>query len=479
MQWPNTPVPFNNFNNRMRPHAVRTGAKAIAIMDNSIHFMTARDHTPDNSAIAAVRAPLVSGLWVMLALSVTTLVWGALVPIDSAAVAKGKVVLLSSKKVIQHLEGGIIRDILVKEGDQVAAGQPLIRLDNASAKATMDMLQTQLFEARAAESRLAALRDESPEIAFDASLVEGAKTDKTLAKIIAAQTRLFTSELEAHNAKLSVLQQRIAQAQEEIEGVKSQIGGTAGQLNLLEEEISTVKTLLEKGYATKTRLYELERNQSGLRGNSGQYESQIAKAKQNIAETQMAILDQQKEFETKISQDMRDTQAQVSDLENKLRAAKDVVDRTLITAPVNGIVTGLKQHTTGGVVTAGTPIMDIVPQDDQLVIESHVKPTDISVIENGQDARIVFASYKMRNTPKVPGKVTQVSADTFSEERGEQPYYKAQVEVDKDFLQHMERPIALYPGMPVDVLISTGSRSFLSYLFKPISDSMNRAFREQ
>jgi HlyD family type I secretion membrane fusion protein len=477
MQWHNLPARLGNQIQRF--DSAKKGAKAIAIMDNSIHFMTARSHTPDNSAIAAVRKPLVSGLWVMLALSVTMLVWGALVPIDSAAVAKGKVVLLSNKKVIQHLEGGIIREILVKEGDRVTAGQPLIRLDSTAAKANRDMLIGQLQEAIASESRLVAIRDRTAEISFSKEITEGAATDERLAKIMAAQTRLFMAETDAQRAKTSVFQQRIAQSREEIEGLRAQIEGTSGQLDLLGEEIETVKTLLEKGYATKTRLYELERNQSQLQGNRGQYEAQIAKAKQNIAETEMAIIDQQKEFETKVSQELRDAQAQIGDLTNKVRAARDVAERTLITAPTGGIVTGLKHHTTSGVIAAGTPIMDIVPQDDQLIIESHVKPTDISIIEAGQDARIVFASYKMRNTPKVPGKVTQVSADSFPEERSDQFYYKAHVQVDKDFLQNMEHPVELYPGMPVDVLISTGSRSFLGYLFKPITDSMQRAFREE
>jgi len=453
----------------------------LAKTDEAIHFMIRPDYIHPNSALAAVRKLLLAGLWIMLALAGIAIIWGAFAPIDSAAVAKGSVVLLSSKKTVQHLEGGIIEELLVKEGETVVAGQQLVRLSNTAANASRDIIEGQLYLARATEERLVSERDKKPAIVFDAELLEKSSHDEKLSKILEAQTQLFTSQRDAEEAKLNVLNQRIAQAKEEIEGFKSQKEGAVGQLALLEEEIGTVQKLLDKGYATRPRLLELERNRSELEGSKGQYGAQAAKVQENITETQMEILNQQNEFDSKNAQDLRDAQAQITEQEDKLKTAQDVADRRVITAPVAGIVTGLKFHTTGGVIEPGTAIMDIVPQDDQLIVEAHVKPTDIDVVRPGLPARVVFSTYKTRITPKVPGIVTQVSADKFTDEHSTPPssYYIVRVEVDKHFLQTMKKPVELYPGMPADILIRTGERSFFSYLFQPISDSMNGAFREK
>jgi HlyD family secretion protein/epimerase transport system membrane fusion protein len=454
---------------------------SIAVMDKCIGFMIRSSYRSPNSVVRQTRVPVVAGLWVLLALTLVMVIWGMLVPIESAAVARGNVVLLSSKKVIQHLEGGIIKEIFVKEGDHVKAGQELMRLSDTAATAARDIVLQQINAARAANSRLIAERDKLPEVVFDKDIIELGKTNPEVAKIITTQTNLFASEIEMQKAKLAILDQRIAQSHEEIGGLESQIDGTSGQLNLYDEEMDMVQKMYDKGYDTKPHLLEVHRHHDELRGNRGQYEAQVAKVEQNIAETKISIIDQQNEFQTKVGQELKDVQAQITDLETKLRAAKDVVDRTKITAPVGGIVMGLKYHTSGGVVSPGTPIMDIVPQDDQLIIEVHVKPTDIANVHAGLDARVIFSAYKMRNTPKVPGKVTQVSADVFTEERSMNPssYYVARVEVDKNFLAHMQKHIELYPGMPADVMIKTGSRSFIGYLFKPITDSMHSAFREE
>ncbi len=449
--------------------------------DEAIHFMIRPDYIHPNSALAAVRKSLLAGLWSVLALAGTAIIWGTFAPIDSAAVAKGSVALLSNKKTVQHLEGGIIEDLLVKEGESVIAGQPLIRLSNTAANASRDIVEGQLYLARATEERLESERDKKPAIVFDAELLERSTHDEKLAKILEDQTQLFISRRAAEEAKLNVFNQRIAQAKEEIEGFKAQKEGAAGQLALLGEEIGTVQKLLDKGYATRPRLLELERNRSELEGSKGQYGAQAAKVQENITETQMDILNQQNEFDAKNAQELRDAQAQVAESEDKLKAAQDVANRTVIKAPVGGIVTGLKFHTTGGVIEPGVAIMDIVPQDDQLIVEAHVKLTDIDVVRPGLPARVVFSTYKTRITPKVPGIVTQVSADKFTDERSMPPssYYIVRVEVDKHFLQTMKKPVELYPGMPANVLIRTGERSFFSYLFQPILDSMNGAFREK
>lgn len=456
-------------------------ARMMESVDTGVHFMIDREYKLDNPALAATRGPLVAGLWVMLAIVLLAFIWGALAPIDSAAVARGNVVLLSNKKTIQHLEGGLIEEILVKEGDLVKPDQPLVRLRDTAAVAQRETLQGQLWVARATEARLIAERDGLEEIQFDAEMLKQSEDNTELAKAIAAQKRLFESQRDAQAAKLGALRQRIAQANEQVSGIKAQIESIDGQLALIVDEVGSVQNLYEKGYATKPRLLSLKRRQEELGGNRGQYESEVAKVGQKITETEMEIINLENEYAAKNSSDLRDTQVKIVDLEERLSAAQDIALRTLITAPTGGIVTGLKYHTIGGVVQPGTPIMDLIPQDDQLVIEARVQPGDIDVVHAGMDAKVVLTAYKARSTPRLPGKVTQVSADKFTDERGlhAESYYIARVEVDKSYLEKSEAKLELYPGMPADVLIRTGSRSFLSYLFKPITDSVHRAFREE
>lgn len=455
--------------------------KTIMNMDIGTKFLMDKNYECKNPAISAVRTPLVVGCWVMLIFTSITIIWGAYAPIDSAAVAKGTVTLLSNKKTIQHLEGGIIEEIFVKDGDIVKKGQPLIRLDNVAAIANRDMVQGQLYLARATESRLIAESDNLGEVNFSSDMLEKSKSDEALAKILASQTSLFNSHISAQESKIAALNERINQFKEQIKGQMVQKDSTQSQLNLLRRNLASVETLVKKGYDTRTHLLSVQRTEKELEGNLGLYDSEIAKINQSITETEITITNQKHNFEITIADGLRDVQAQISDLTDKLRAAQDVVSRALIAAPSSGTVNGLKYHTIGGVIEHGVPIMDIVPQDDQLIIEARVKPTDIDVVHSGLDTLVVFTAYKSRTTPKVLGKVIQVSADRLSDMQSSPPdlYYLARVEVDKKFLSKMAKHIELYPGMPADVLIRTGSRSFLNYLFSPITDSTHRAFREE
>jgi HlyD family secretion protein len=455
--------------------------KTIAKMDVAIQFMTKQNYISSNPIITMVRTPLVIGLWTILIITIITLIWGTIVPIESAAVAKGTVVLQSNKKSIQHLEGGIIQEILIHEGETVKAGQELIRLNDTAAIANRDVLQGRLYTNRANEARLLALLDKQTSITFGDDMIKNSQTNDTLAKSMSIQIQLFYSAQDTQKTKLSILAERISQSEKEIEGLKSQIKGTSSQIALDNEEAESSQILIKKGYDTKTRLFKIKRHQDELQGNLGQHIAEVAKVQQAIAELQMQIINQQNDFETKNSQELRDVQAQISDLIDSLNQANDIVNRTVITAPVGGVITALKYHTIGGVIPPGAQIMDIIPQDDLLIIEAHLKPNDISEVHSGLEAKVIFTAYKMRATPKVPGKVTQVSADIFNDEHISQaaPYYTARIEVDKSFIANMAKPVELYPGMPAEVLIRTGSRSFFGYLFKPITDSMHSAFREK
>ncbi len=453
--------------------------KALAVMDSCIGFMAQKDYQTSNPAIALARAPIVAGLWITLALTLIILIWGVLAPIDSAVIAGGSIVLSSNRKTVQHLEGGIIDKIFVKDGDKVSAGQKLLSLSNAAANASHNTVREQLYDMRAAETRLRSLMAGREAVIFDSDILQAGQTNPVVSKIIATQTSLFEAEREAEASKIKTLGERAAQYQAEIEGLRAQKNAADSQRSLVEKEIGMVQELLKSGYATKPRLYALQKSQSELIGSQGQLDAQIMKAQQAIAELDVVTTNQKKEFETKNAENLRETQGKLAELLQKLGAAQDITGRTTLTAPMEGIVMGLKYHTQGGVVAPGAPIMDIVPQNDPLVVDVRVNPADIGSVHPGMEAKVMFAAYKARRTPKVPAIVTHVSADTFTEERNNAPYYTARLEVDKNFLGQLKNPIDLYPGSPVNVFIRRESRTFLNYLFTPILDSTEKAFKEE
>lgn len=237
-------------------------------------------------------------------------------------------------------------------------------------------------------------------------------------------------------------------------------------------------TLLAKGLTSKPRLLALQRESEALRGQRGQNIASIARIEQNIAEMKLQIINQKNDFATEIAGELKETRSRMNEYRERLGATKDVMQRTVITSPSEGIVTGLSVHTVGGVIEPGQPIMDIVPQDQPLVLEVRVQPMDIDVVSKGLPARVIFSAYKSRRMPLLTGSVTQVSADAFTDNQG-LSYYTAKVEVSPDEISRVEMPIRLTPGMPTDVYIRTGSRSFLGYLLAPVMDSMHQAFREE
>ncbi len=291
----------------------------------------------------------------------------------------------------------------------------------------------------------------------------------------------LVTQRQAQLGKLKTLKQRVEQLREEIIGLEAQVRSAEGQLALTDEEIASVQALLQEGLATKPRLLALQRQSEELRGQHGQTLASIAKAKQAITESELQVINQENDFATSIAAELREIRTKIADYEEKLRVASDVMARTTVLAPTEGIVTGLKFHTIGGVVPPGATIMDIVPQSDMLVLDVRIQPTDIDVVKPGLEAKVVFSAYKARRMPLVMGKVTQVSPDAFIEQQGIQPvsYYTARVEVDGEQTRALGSAVTLTPGIPADVFIRTGSRSFLGYLLAPLTESMDRAFKEE
>ncbi len=402
--------------------------------------------------------------------------WAAVAPLSSAATATGFVIVEGQRKKVQHLEGGIVKEILIRDGDAVEAQQIIMRLDETRALATRDLLRGQLRAARAFEARLMAERDLAQSIVYPQELL-ALQDDPRVAEILATQTNLFQARLEAFTGELKVLAQRIAQSKEEIAGLAAQEKSERRQRELIVEEIKGVEAMLAKGLERKPRLLALQRAAAELEGNRGAHLAQIARAKATITESQLRILDLKNQRMKEVAGQLNEVRQAIADAQEKLRSTEDTLQRTEIRAPVAGIVVGLQVHTVGGVVGAGGTIAEIVPQKETLIIEAQVRPEDIDVVHPGLPAQISLQSLDRRMST-LDGTVTHVSADRLNDPQTKLPYYEALVSIDPESLEATVGAV-LYPGMPAIVMIATGKRTALGYLVSPITDFMGRAMREQ
>lgn len=463
---PEQPKPMNSFVQRI--------INWLDGLNNLMIPVQSKEDMTDPNAVT--RKPIIVGGWMMLLVFGFLGSWAALAPLASAAIAPGKVILSGNKKSIQHLEGGVIDKILVREGQAVKEGQVLIRLNETASRARLDLFRKQYQGTQAAEARLKAERDALESIVFPQDLLDAKGEDETIDESIKSQQRLFESRRATVQGQKKVLEQKKAQSAQEINGLKAQINSATRQVNLLEEEIRAVRKLLKQGNAQKPRLLALQRQQAELKGNRGDFRARISRAQQAIAETDLQIISLQNEFDNKIAMEMRETVDKLADLQERLKASVDVMDRIVIEAPMAGIVTALQVHTIGGVIRPGDTIMEIVPIDE-LLVEARVSPQDIDVVRAGLDARVMLSAYTARRVPPVGGEVVHVSPDRFEDRNTGMPYYETRIRIDEDDLARHEE-IELTPGMPADALIVTGERSVLSYLMTPITDSFRKAFRE-
>lgn len=420
--------------------------------------------------------PITLGLGVIAVFFGGFLGWAAWAPLGSAAIAPGVVSVESNRKTIQHLEGGIIGEIRVRDGDQVKPGQILIVLDETQPRAALDLVRVRQLAARAVKARLIAERDDRKGITFPDDL-EARRKDPKVREIIDAQINIFEARRKAHTGQVAILRQQIKQLSEEINGLQGQIKSEKRQLALISDEITDISDLVKEGIIPRPRLRALQRNAAEIEGTLSQNRSRIAQAKQTIAETKLKINELTTAKINQAAQELRDVQAELFDLEERERAAEDVLRRTVIRAPLKGTVVNLQVHTPGGVVAPGAPLLDIVPSEDRLIIEARVNPSDIDVVQVGLPAQTTFTAFSRRQTQPVDGVVTAVSADHLADKRTGETYYLARVEV-KDDLEKKIGGAALYPGMQAEVMIITGEQTALEYFLKPITASLNRAFRE-
>ena len=402
--------------------------------------------------------------------------WAGIAPISGAIVAQGSFAASGENKIVQHLEGGIINAILVKEGDVVKPGQTLMRLDDTAARAQLRRLELNRYRQLAMQARLDAERRSKDEITFPKSLT-AALDDPEVREISEGQEYEFQARQAAVASEIDVLNQRIAAIEQEISGVNFQHVAAVSQLTFIERELTGKQTLYDKGLTDLPTLLALKRAEAKLTGEGGQATAEIGRAKERIAETRSQIIHLKHARIEKAAEDLRDVESELDDVQERIKAASDVLTRTEIKAPVRGIVVKLAHHTSGGVISAGQEILELLPVDEELLVEAYIRPVDIDAIHNGNTAQLRLTALNQRITPMIPGRVVYISADTIEGKRPDEIFYVSRIKIDKQAAKKLAsfKPT---PGMPVEVYIDTGKRTFFEYLAKPVSDSVSRAFRE-
>jgi HlyD family secretion protein/epimerase transport system membrane fusion protein len=444
---------------------------------NALQLVTADTEVGVYRPASNARRPILIGAIIIIVMFFGFGTWAALAPIGSAALAPGTVVDQIGRQTIQHLEGGIIKQILVQEGDQVKAGQVLIRLDETRPKAELGLLQGQLDLAEATEARLIAERDGQRQLKYPKELLARAATDPGTATIVADQTTFFKARATTLAGQKSILQQQIAQYDQQIRGFDSIRSAKATQLSLVREELGDISGLAKEGYVTKSRVLALQREAGQLAGDRGQAMAEMARARQGIAESRKQILQLDKQRQEDVSKELDALSGQLNDLKQKQVAAKDVVHRLDVVSPIAGTVADLTVHTVGGVIAAGSSLMEIVPTDSRLVVEAEINPLEVNSIAVGDDVSIRVFVAGGRLTPTIYGKLDDISADRITIPNSNKTYYKARVSITPDQVARLGN-IKLKVGMPVEAMISTGQQTALHYIVKPLLDSITRSFRE-
>lgn len=404
--------------------------------------------------------------------------WAAVAPLSSAALAPGVITVENYRKTVQHLEGGIIKTIRVRDGDSVEKDQVLATLDDTQPRAQLEVLRGQYYIAAAREARLIAQRDGLNEVRYPPNLLVHAD-DPRVDDAIRIQNHTFTVRKTAHDGEISLYRRQIEQLRAKLKGLQAQITSRDRLVKSFRHELEDFEALLKEGYTERQKVRELERNLAQSEGQRGELASELAATELQISETELKILQLEKELQREVAKELGEVQAALFELREKIQSLESTVARTVVKAPEPGMVLGLSVHTLGGVIQPGGKILDIVPQDERLVVEARLSPQDIDRIQLGQMAEVRFTAFKSRDTPKIEGKLMVVSADRLVDEQTQTSYYLARVEITPEGLQDLARQkLDLVPGMPAEVLINTGERTLFEYLTDPFVNTVTRSFIE-
>jgi membrane fusion protein, epimerase transport system len=432
----------------------------------------------DDTRLRRIGVALILGVFGGLGL------WAAVAPLSSAASAPGQVTVENYRKTIQHLEGGIVERIDVKDGDWVEKDQELLKLSDTQPKSQLEVFWGQYLIDRAREARLIAQRDDLTQISFPEDLIS-AKEDSRAAEAMRVQLQTFQTRRLAHENEIRLFQEQIGQLKAKQRGLAAQKASADHMVQSYESEVADYQKLLSEGYTEKQTVRDLERKHADSLGKSGEIQSNLAATAIQISEIELKIHQLKKDLQREVIKELGEVQGQLFELHEKIHALRATVDRCVIRAPEAGKVLGLKVHTIGGVIPPGQPILEIVPQNEKLLVEARLSPLDIDRVKVGQSAEIRFSAFKSKGLPKIEGKLIHLSADIVSEptQPGMNPsaaqYYQARVEVNDQGLEALAKlHLELLPGMPAEVLIHTGQRTLFQYLADPLSDSFSKSFIE-
>ncbi len=426
---------------------------------------------------SSIQRHLIVGMAVAILLAGGLGGWASTAEISGALIAPGSIVVESSVKKVQHPTGGVVGEVRAHDGDVVKAGDILVRLDDTVTKANLAIVTKNLDGLWARAARLEAEQRGLDKIVFPKTLTDRAD-DPDVKAIMANETKLFDVRVNGRAGQKAQLRERIVQLNEEIDGLSAQEKAKDQEINLVEKELSGVRDLYDKHLVQLSRLTTLERDAARLAGDRAQYIAQRAQAKGKITETELQIIQVDKDMVSDVSKDLRETNDKIGEFVERKVTAEDQLRRVDIRAPQDGMVLQSTVHTVGGVITAGDTIMLIVPQTDDLQVEAKVNPQDIDKLQVGQKTLLRLSAFNQRTTPELNGLVTRVSPDTTTDQRTGQSYYTIRVSMPPQEIARLG-DVKLIPGMPVEAFVQTGERTLLSYLIKPLSDQLMRAFREK
>ena len=416
--------------------------------------------------------------WIVVLLGVGGfMLWALFAPLDQGVPVSGSVAVATNRKAIQHQSGGTIETILVKEGDVVKAGQPLIKMNEVMAKSAADITRSQYYSARAVEARLTAERDGKASVDFPPELSK-IKDDLRVTSAVSLQSQLFSSRRSALQSELGALDENIAGLRAQIRGLEESRESQKQQLKFLKEQLDGVRDLAKEGYIPRNRLLDLERTYAQVNGGLSENVGNIGRAQRQISELSMRRVQRQQEVQKEIRTQLTDVQKEADALGSRLVGQEFELANVLVRAPVDGTVVGMNVFTNGGVVPPGARMMDLVPSDDPLIVEGMVPVNLIDKVHPDLKVDLLFSAFNQNKTPHIPGIVTRVSADKLVDEKTGAPYYKMSAKVTPEGVKLL-KDHQVRPGMPVELFIKTGERTMMNYLLKPILDRATTSMTEE
>lgn len=433
-------------------------------------------HSPSSTRLSLRRHQL-AGLFVVLLVAGGVGSWAATTDISGAVIAPGTLVVDSHVKKVQHPTGGIVGKILARDGDRVKGGDVVVRLDDTITRSKLEIVSKRLIELYARKARLEAERDALDSLTIPAELAAQAN-DPQVQSVLSGEKRLFEVRRSSRAGQKEQLRQRVRQMEQEVTGLEGQVEAKSEEIVLIQRVLEGARELFAKDLMPISNLTAIEREVTRVAGEKAKLQSDIARTKGQIAETELQIIQVDRNLASEVGSELRDIDASIGEFVERKVAAEDELQRIDIRAPQSGIVHQSTAHTVGGVINSTEPIMLIVPESDDLTVEAKVAPADIDQLQVNQPAMLRFSALNQRTTPEIEGVVTRVSADITTDQRSGAAYFIVRVAMPAEQVSRLGN-ISLVPGMPAEVFFKTGDRRVLSYLVKPLSDQITRAFREQ